>query len=257
MSAIGLPGHDITGIRAANPGPYTLSGTNSWIVGRNPGWLIDPGPALAEHVENLRAELKGRGGLGGIALTHDHADHAEAVASVRALFPNAPLGAARGAVDVSLREGMEFGPLKVLQTPGHAPDHLAYFCGAVGFSGDAVLGEGSVFIAPDPGALTAYLQGLGRLRRLGLELLCPGHGPPVREVDARLEQYLTHRLQRERRLLQALAAGLRTEEELLDAAWSDAPPALRPAAAMTLAAHLDKLQQEGRLPPGVGCPVGA
>ncbi len=257
MSAIGLPGHDIMGIRAANPGSYTLSGTNSWIVGRDPGWLIDPGPALPEHVENLRAELQRRGGLGGIALTHDHADHAEAVAPVCALFPDAPLAAARGAADVRLQDGMEFGPLKVLQTPGHAPDHLAFLKGTVGFSGDAVLGEGSVFIAPDPGALAGYLQALGALRRLGLELLCPGHGPPVDDVDARLEQYLTHRLERERRLLQALAGGSRTADELLQAVWSDAPQALRPAAAMTLAAHLDKLQQEGRLPPGVERPMAA
>ena len=124
-----------------------------------------------------------------------------------------------------------------------------------GFSGDAVLGEGSVFIAPDPGALAAYLRGLERLRRRQLEILCPGHGPPVQDPDAKLGEYIAHRLDRERRLLAGLQAGARSVDDLLDAAWSDVPTLLRPAAAVTLAAHLDKLAEEGRLPDGVQRPA--
>src|SRR6516165_11483828 len=102
MAPLDLADHDIIGIRAANPGPFTLSGTNSWIAGREPAWLVDPGPALDEHVAALVAELERRGGLAGIALTHDHADHAGAVAAVRASYPRAPLAAVRGDFDVEL-----------------------------------------------------------------------------------------------------------------------------------------------------------
>src|SRR5579864_310254 len=100
MTRIDLAEHDIVGVRAPNPGAFTLSGTNAWIVGREPAWLIDLGPAIDSHLRELDAELKARGGLGGIALTHDHSDHAEAVPAVRQQFPDASLAAARGPVDV-------------------------------------------------------------------------------------------------------------------------------------------------------------
>lgn len=253
MTRVELTGHDVVGIRAANPGPFTLTGTNSWIVGRDPAWLVDPGPALEDHLDALAAEIQGRGGLGGIALTHDHPDHAEAVPAVRSRFPGVPLLASRRA-DVLLVDGSVFGPLVAVQTPGHTVDHLAFLFGDVGLTGDAVLGEGSVFLYPDPGALAGYLAGLERLRAFELEVIAPGHGPPIDDVEARLSQYIAHRLDRERRLLGALAAGKRSVQELLDDAWSDAPAPLRPAAAVTLTAHLDKLADEGRLPDGVERP---
>jgi glyoxylase-like metal-dependent hydrolase (beta-lactamase superfamily II) len=155
---------------------------------------------------------------------------------------------------VVLADGDTFGPLTAIATPGHAPDHLAFVAGRACFTGDAVLGEGSVFVAPDPGALRGYLDALRRLRALDLTVLCPGHGPLVLDADAKLDEYIAHRLDRERRLERALADGLRGADELLDRVWSDAPAALRPAAAVTLAAHLDKLAEEGRLPAGVERP---
>ena len=147
-----------------------------------------------------------------------------------------------------------FGPLRSVATPGHAPDHLAFVAGRACFTGDAVLGEGSVFVAPDPGALRGYLAALERLRALDLAVLCPGHGPLVLDPAAKLTEYVEHRLDRERRLEAALAAGLRAVDELLDRVWSDAPASLRPAATVTLAAHLDKLADEGRLPEDVERP---
>jgi glyoxylase-like metal-dependent hydrolase (beta-lactamase superfamily II) len=255
VSRFHLAEFQIVGLRADNPGPFTLSGTNSWIIGDHPGWLVDPGPALSEHVEVTVAELKRRGGLGGIALTHDHHDHDAAVPAIRAAFPAAPLAAARGHVDITLTDGDRFGPLEAVATPGHAPDHHAFIAGRACFTGDAVLGQGSVFIAPDPGALAGYLEGLDRLARRDLAVLCPGHGPPVTEPQAKLEEYVAHRLDREQRLLVAVQGGARTMGEMLDAAWADVPEALRPAAAVTLAAHLDKLAAEGRLPEGVQRPA--
>lgn len=254
MERIELDGGDIVGLRADNPGPLTLTGTNSWIVGA-PGWLIDPGPALPAHVQALADELERRGGLGGIALTHDHADHSEAVAPLRRRFPQAPLAAARGDADVRLRDGTRFGPLETLALPGHAVDHVVFLTGRVGFSGDAVLGRGSVFVAPGPGSLAGYLEGLRRLLARRPRLLCPGHGPPVEDPEAKLAEYLAHRQERERRLRAAIAAGVRSVDELLDAAWADIDPNLRPVAAITLAAHLDKLAEEGRLPADVERPA--
>ena len=257
MTRLEVPGHDIVGIRAANPGPFTLGGTNAWIVGRDQAWLVDPGPAGPAHdahVSELVTEIDSRGGLGGIALTHDHADHAGAVPSLRARYPQAPLAAARGEADVRLGDGDAFGPLETLSLSGHAPDHVVFITGSAALTGDAVLGQGSVFIAPDPGALVSYLNGLRRLRQRRLDVLCPGHGPLVRDPAAKLDEYISHRLDREQRLLSALADGKRSVEELLDAAWSEVAPALRPAAAVTLAAHLDKLDDEGRLPAGVERP---
>jgi glyoxylase-like metal-dependent hydrolase (beta-lactamase superfamily II) len=254
MTRLELPTADIVGIRASNPGPFTLTGTNSWLVGRDPAWLVDPGPALDEHVAALAGEIESRGGLEGIALTHDHQDHSEAVPAIRARFPGAELAGARGEVDVKLLENPRFGPLMALPTPGHAPDHVSFICGEVALTGDAVLGEGSVFIFPDPGAMAGYLQGLERLRSHNLRLLAPGHGPLVDDVQAKLDEYVSHRLERERRLVAALHAGKRTVQDLLDDVWDDAPAVLRPAAAVTLAAHLDKLADEGRLPEGVQRP---
>jgi glyoxylase-like metal-dependent hydrolase (beta-lactamase superfamily II) len=254
VTRIQVPHADILGIRADNPGILTLSGTNSWLVGRDPAWLVDPGPMLDAHVAALCGELDLRGGLAGIALTHDHADHSEALGALRAAFPKARVHACRGQVDVTLRDGERHGPLRAFATPGHAPDHFAFIVGDALMSGDAVLGEGSVFIAPDPGALAGYLRALERLRRLAPAIICPGHGPLVLDAVAKLTGYIEHRRDRERQLLAALRSGARTVEELLDLAWADVPPALRPAAAVTLAAHLDKLEEEGRLPAGVQRP---
>ena len=243
-----LADHGIARLRADNPSPYTLDGTNTWVIGRDPAWVVDPGPALDDHLDAVAAEVERRGGAGGIALTHDNADHAEGVAALRERLGGPPVAAARFPGDVVLGDGDEFGPLRALPIPGHADDHLAFVAGGAAFTGDAVLGVGSVFVT---NRLGEYLAALERLRGLGLALLCPGHGPPVWDPDAKLGEYIAHRADRERKLLAALDAGARTEDELLDAAWADAPAALRPAAALTLRAHVDKLRQEGRLPGGV------
>ncbi|MGA2925811.1 MAG: MBL fold metallo-hydrolase [Solirubrobacteraceae bacterium] len=171
-------------------------------------------------------------------------------------FARAPLVAAGAAAAPALQDGATFGPLTALKTGGHTLDHVVFLCGSVALTGDAVLGQGSVFISPDSGAMASYLAALARLRELNLALLCPGHGPVVRDPAGKLEEYIAHRLDRERRLVAALADGLRSVPELLDEVWGDVPAALRPAAAVTLAAHLDKLADEGRLPADAERPGG-
>jgi hypothetical protein len=118
-----------------------------------------------------------------------------------------------------------------------------------------VLGEGSVFVSPYPGAMAGYLVGLTRLReREDLSVLCPGHGPPVWDPQAKLDEYIDHRIDRENSLIIAIGEGRRTVEEMLDAVWSDVPQSLRALATVTLAAHLDKLSEEQRLPADVERP---
>lgn len=242
-------------VRADNPSPFTLEGTNTWVVGVGDGtWVVDPGPALEAHSHAVAAAVGERDGARwrGILLTHDHADHAAGIVGLLDRLGDAPVVAGRwpGAV-----RSTDDTPFTAIPTPGHAPDHLAFLVGARLFTGDAVLGRGSVFVWPDPGALRGYLQALRGLQGLELETIHPGHGPLVEEPQAKLAEYLAHRLAREAVLLEALASGRRTVEALLDAAWSDVPDVLRPAAAVTLAAHLDKLDEEGDLPEGVERPV--
>jgi glyoxylase-like metal-dependent hydrolase (beta-lactamase superfamily II) len=217
-------------VRAPNPSALTLDGTNTYVVGR---WVVDPGPALGSHVDAVRHVAND--GIEGVVLTHSHADHSEAAElfDVPVVLPG---------------DGDEVGPFTAVATPGHSPDSVCLLTGRTCFTGDTVLGEGSVFIAPGEGSLSAYLDSLRRLRSLDLEVLCPGHGPYVWDPAAKLDEYIAHRLDRERRLVEALDSGLRSDEELLDAAWPEVPAELRPAAALTLGAHLEKLRSEGRLP---------
>ena len=250
-----LERRDIALVAAHNPGPFTLDGTNTWVIGRDPCWIVDPGPALGDHVAAVTAEARRRGGVAGIAVTHDHGDHAGATQAVRDAAGGPPVGAARwDGADVRLADGDGFGPLRVVATPGHATDHLAFVAGDACFTGDAVLAQSSVFVAPDRGALRGYLAALERLLELDLALLCTGHGPPVTDPAALLHRYITHRRDRERRLVAALDAGLRGTDELLDRVWDDAPASLRLAAMATLVAHLDKLEEDGGLPAGVQRP---
>jgi len=222
-------------IRAPNPSPMTLDGTNTYVVD---GWVVDPGPNDPAH---LQAVLDAAGGeIEGIALTHTHPDHAEGAARLAELT---------GGVPVRLPvEGDTLGPLTAIATPGHTPDHVSLLTAGICFAGDLVMGQGSVFIMPGEGSLSAYLDSLRRLRTLDLEVLCPGHGPYVWDPAAKLDEYIAHRLERERLLLAALDAGARTDDDLLDRAWADVGPELRPIAALSLHAHLDKLREEHRLP---------
>jgi glyoxylase-like metal-dependent hydrolase (beta-lactamase superfamily II) len=242
---------DVELVRADNPGMLTLTGTNTWITGRDPCWVVDPGPLLEAHLTAVAGAVAQRGGAAGIVLTHDHSDHAEGAAALAARLGGVALHAARLPGASVIADGDRVGPFEVVGTPGHAPDHLAYVAGRVCFTGDAVLGMGSVFIAPDPGALSGYLRALQGLRERGLERLYPGHGPVVDDPDAHIAGYIAHRRERETKLVAGLAEGRRTFDELLDAAWPEVPAPLRPIAQLTLRAHLDKLAEEDRLPDGV------
>src|SRR4051795_2146761 len=136
-------------VRANNPSSLTLDGTNTYVVGR---WVVDPGPLMDDHLE--ASEAAAGDGIEGVVLTHDHTDHSEAAPE---------LARRAGGVPVTLpRGGERVGPFEAIASPGHSSDHVSLLLGRVCFSGDTVLGEGSVFIAPGNGSLTAYLDSLRR-----------------------------------------------------------------------------------------------
>lgn len=226
-------------VRADNPSPLTLDGTNTYVAA---GWVVDPGPDDPGHLD---AVLRAAGGsIDGIALTHAHPDHDEGVPSLAER--------AGGVRVVRPSGGDEAGPFSAIATPGHSEDHVCLLLGRICFSGDTVLGEGSVFVGYDGSSMSAYLDSLRRLRELDLEVICPGHGPFVWDPHAKIDEYIAHRLDRERRVLEAIESGAADRDEVLDRAWSDvdfeAVPMLRFAAAATLEAHLRKLREEEQLP---------
>ena len=141
------------------------------------------------------------------------------------------------------------GPFSVVPTPGHAADHVAFVLGSVCFCGDLILGSGSSIVPPAAGggSLSDYMRSLDTVEVLGAELLAPGHGPWITDPPAKIAEYRDHRLDRERRLKGALAGGERSRASLLAGVWDDVPEVLRPAAAIAMQAHLEKLAQEGAL----------
>lgn len=273
------PGHpEVVRVLAPNPGPMTLEGTNTYVVGSSPAWVIDPGPADYGHIGEVRELADSRGGIGGVVLTHSHLDHN---AGVEMLGAGLDFGNAEGFDDVAAmlgggveapaplasREGVEVGPFTAYSTPGHATDHVVFAldlnephprtrsggdAAVIVFSGDIVLGEGSTIVPPASGggSLADYMASLELLGSLGATLMCPGHGPWILNPAAKIAEYREHRLERERLLLEALDAGKRSMDELLDVAWGDVPEPMRPAAALAMRAHLEKLGAEGGLPEG-------
>ena len=223
---------DFERLVAPNPGPMTLAGTNTYVVGRDPAWVIDPGPDEPAHLDRVRAAGDARGGIAGVLLTHGHGDHTDGVERL-----GAPLAAE--------------APFETIATPGHAADHVCFVAERVCFCGDLVLGEGSAIVPPAAhgGSLADYMASLERIAELELDLLAPGHGDLINDPRAKIAEYVEHRLTRERALVAALESGERSRTRLLDAAWADVPAPMRPAAAMAMQAHLEKLTDEGRLDP--------
>jgi glyoxylase-like metal-dependent hydrolase (beta-lactamase superfamily II) len=243
-------GAAIRRVLAANPGPMTLEGTNTWVVGAEPAVVIDPGPDDETHLAAVRAEA---GAVGAILLTHRHPDHAPGAAAL-ARATGAPVYAWRPEPGESpLRAGQETvagGGLTIVavHTPGHTPDHVVFFVPSLGalFTGDAVLGRGTSVIDPPEGDLAAYLRSLDAMIALAPRTIYPGHGPAVWAAAEKLAEYRAHREERERQVLDALAEGPRTPDEIVQTVYVDYPPELHALAARSVLAHLLKLEREGR-----------
>ena len=238
----------IVRVLAPNPGVYTLDGTNTWIVGEDPAIVIDPGPDDDGHLTAV-ARLAGR--VTAVLVTHDHEDHAGgAVAFAERV--GAPLHAVRVPGASPLEDGRRFaaggGAVTAIATPGHSADHVAFSEPSTGalFTGDAVLGRGTSFIDPPDGDLVAYLASLDRMLDLAPRTIRPGHGPVRTDAVDVLRGYREHREEREREVLEALADGPASVDDLVAAIYASYPAEVRPLAARSVTAHLLKLEAEDR-----------
>ena len=174
---------DVQRLTAPNPSPMTLEGTNTYVVGREPATVIDPGPEDAGHIQAIREVADGRGGIGTVLLTHDDADHLAGV-DLLGVDPARPA------------DGETVAGLTVVATPGHAAEHLCFLLpdvegGSACFCGDLILGQGSTIVGPREfgGSLSDYMESLRRLQRLELTVLYPGHGPEVHDPQAKIAEY--------------------------------------------------------------------
>jgi glyoxylase-like metal-dependent hydrolase (beta-lactamase superfamily II)/8-oxo-dGTP pyrophosphatase MutT (NUDIX family) len=241
----------IVRVLAPNAGPFTLEGTNTWIVGRDPSVVIDPGPDDRGHIEAVLADAAP---IGAILLTHHHPDHAPGAMGL-AKAAGAPVFAYRPSVrqrPLAHGQVIEVGPARLLvsHTPGHTPDHVAFFLPGEGalFTGDAVLGRGTSVIDPPEGDMTVYLRSLREMRELAPRRIYPGHGPVVFDAMAKLDEYVAHRAQREKQILTALAEGKRSPAEMVPGMYGDeVPQSMFDIAARSVLAHLIKLEREGRV----------
>lgn len=237
-------------VLAPNPSAFTLEGTNTWIVGRGPSIVIDPGPDDPSHLLSVLDEAAP---IAAIVLTHHHPDHAPgaarlAQAAATPILAFRPEGGEQSLADGSILRGGGV-ELRVLHTPGHTEDHVCLFVDETGalFTGDTVLGRGTSIVDPPEGDMTAYVRSLERLHELRPRTVYPGHGPAIFDGHAKIEEYLEHRAMREAQVLAALAEREATPEAIVPGIYGDEIPAeLFPAAARSVLAHLMKLEKEGK-----------
>lgn len=236
---------NIRSITAPNPGAFTLDGTRTYLIGDHS--VIDPGPAIDSHVEAIRVAMPD---LRTIFITHRHGDHAPAALPLRRAT-GARIVAPRGVLDETDRivnDGDVVEGLEAIATPGHTSEHVCYLT-AEGdlFTGDTILGFGTTAIFPPDGHMGDYLRSLRKLRERNPRRIHPAHGPTRDDALALIDEYIAHRLERERQVLDALARGAATIPEMRALIYPNLDERLTPAAEIQLGAHLIKLEEEGRV----------
>jgi endoribonuclease LACTB2 len=251
-------------IRADNASPMTGLGTNTYLVPGARPTLVDAAvddEAYVDAVEQALEAVQPGVPLAQVLVTHAHVDHIGGVAALArrwpgvtfAKIPHSGRDGDSGVAFAALRDDESVqagdGALWVVHTPGHAPDHAAFFDirTSILFCGDLLLNGGTVTIpASSGGDLAAYLRSLRKLLDFQPRRIYPGHGPPVDNPGALIRAYIGHRVAREQQMLEELRAGARSEAELFPLVYRDLAPELHRAARENLRAHLEKLGAEGK-----------
>ncbi|WP_372480392.1 MBL fold metallo-hydrolase [Halomicrobium sp. HM KBTZ05] len=230
--------------------------TNAYVLGRDRAAVIDP-CARHERVDDALASRS----LAHVLVTHHHPDHVGGVADYAAEH-DATVWARRGresafeaatgvAPDRTFTGGTEIpvddDQLRVVETPGHAPEHVAFATGDGLVCGDLAAAAGSVAVGAPEGEMRAYCCSLRRVIARAPDRLFPGHGPVVDDAGETCRRLLAHRLDRERRVEAAVAEGSETLPAITDAAYDKDVESVRDLAEATVAAHLEKLAVEGRV----------
>lgn len=252
---------------ANNPGPFTFTGTGVYIVGKGEVAVIDPGPMLPEHLDALVAALEGET-VTAILTTHTHSDHSPLAHPLKArvggtVYGRAAPGADASAIkleegdddafrpDVTVGDGDKIsGPgwtLEAIETPGHISNHVCFALleeNAL-FSGDHVMGWSTTVISPPDGNMTDYYTSLDKVAARGFATLWPTHGPPITEPAPFIAAYKAHRLDRERQILEQIAAGRQRIAEMVPVMYAAVDARLHPAAAHSVLAHMIHLTRQG------------
>jgi glyoxylase-like metal-dependent hydrolase (beta-lactamase superfamily II) len=257
---------------ANNPGPFTFTGTGTYIVGRDEVAVIDPGPDDPAHLEAILAAVVGER-VTHILITHHHADHSPLAGALKAATGATIYGCAVATADVddtgevrmeaghdhdfrpevSLCGGGEVsGPgwsIEAIPTPGHTSNHICYALKEENclFSGDHIMGWSTTVITPPDGDMTDYLKSLELIRARGFATIWPTHGPPIRAVTPFIDAYIEHRQERVDQILKALAAGPARIADLVPRLYADVDARLWPAAARSMLAAMIHLAREGRI----------
>ncbi len=252
-------------IIAPNPGPMTGAGTNTYIVGGDlqagSVAIIDPGPAIDAHVDTIMREFGGR--IDSIVVTHTHADHSPAARQLAQLSAAEVYGAtpptAAKYQDEGFRADHEVSDdqllvlagvnIRAVHTPGHVSNHYCYLIEEDGvlLTGDHLMNGSTVVIIPPAGVMKDYIESLQKLKKYPLKSLGPGHGELMSEPLVVVDGIIQHRLRREQKVVDKLTSlGAVTLEELTPVVYDDVDDSLHFMASLSLAAHLIKLEAEGR-----------
>ncbi len=245
---------------ANNPGLMTLQGTNQYIVGKESGLVIDVALSADSNMDGIieQAEAMGVKKIDKILLTHIHSDHTGGALALRKRC-GAKLGIHRsrkgylGGEDFQYDDNDQIdfggGELRVLHTPGHESGHCCFYEGGdkVLFSGDNILGYGTAVIHPPDGNMSDYMRTLERLLGFEMSVILPGHGPLIGKPEAKVREYIKHRLGREQQVIAALRANRNTIGDITESIYVDVSAALKRVAEFSVQAHLEKLERDGKV----------
>src|SRR5262245_985568 len=245
---------------ANNPGIMTLQGTNQYVVGKENALVIDVALSGDSNLDGIIEQVEAMGAkrIDKILLTHIHSDHCGGALALRKRC-GAKLGIHRSRKGYLGGEDFQYddndrisfgdGELLVLHTPGHESGHCCFYESGdkVLFSGVNILGYGTAVIHPPDGNMTDYLASLERLLGFNISLMLPGHGPLIGKPEAKIREYIKHRMEREQQIIHALKSGRHTIGDITQMIYVDVSPALQRVAEFSVQAHLEKLMRDNRV----------